>query len=208
MEFAICYNFGMERLKPPEDNPSAFPGFYCSSIEDMLSSREEIIDQMIGWHRSRPRTIQKLIYAATNNKNRLLTAIKRGEHRAAYALIDIAGIRHYPSDDKEGKLPKNKIIIRDATHILVVDLPKPGFLGQPGHLDLINEDRRRLGHAPISYADLRRGWVADVTIDVTYSPFGKDVFEIVGFNSIEVRKPVPERQRGLQSLSPVPQVAS
>lgn len=151
----------MERIKPPhEDSSRTTPLFYCSSIDDLQSSRETLIAEVRSWRRNEASIMTKLSNPyAVNSK----FAILLGVNNEIQARVFIPKLKHIPAADESLDLKTDEITVFDGINLLKVRLPHDSVI------ENINREKVEQGNEPISKEQFYGPWQGDVNLFAAYS---------------------------------------
>ncbi len=166
----------MERLKSPYAK-EAFLRFYCSSVDEMLRSREFFLDDMQRWVREEARASQRAYHKLREIKGRMQTIRHNTEYKPpALVIVALSDTKHSTNNDIG--LEEGQIVIEDSTGSCVVSLPDKETA------DEINRARRLGNVFEIDWEAVRdEGWTSNVQLRNSYSQNG-DVFTIIEVNKI------------------------
>jgi hypothetical protein len=164
----------VERLRP-DGYPKDSPVFGCSSIHDMVTSREAIIEEVNRWGNEEAVGLLKFLHHASKGGYIIFGGLDREYVRAC---IDIPGVTHDPSLDRIA----SQIALTDGTteYPIQVGLPKPFVL------PAINWRRRKSGLPELNTRILKENyWTADVTLSNVYGNFGS-IYQLSDIQQIDI----------------------
>ena len=153
----------MEKLKLPVEGAEKLPPiFYCSSIAEIKKERPAIIEDGQDFVRSQNGITTRFLY--------------RSSGIIAAARILLPPVMHFPQDDRD--LPKNRIVIRDSSGQITVELPSNPQLSQT------NSVRKSLGMPEINTSDLKNlQWAASAKL-INFYYIDHDNFRLESYSNI------------------------